>query len=432
MKLSALLFLVACGGGGDSSTPVDGSVTVDGRPIDAPAAAVTVHVLDSTTLAGRPVAFLRPDDSVIAEVLTDSTGTASAPMPDGGSVTVGGTGQLNATVYTYLGVKNGQELTIGKPAVTAPNPFAITVTIPASVEPTAQNFNFNSTCNINASNGTNSRTVDMMIRPECTTADFYVEALDSSYQLLSTTYVTGKAVSPGANVGTGTAFTPVTSTTLQISNAPTATITPALDVVVGSFYPVPVLFNSDITITNGSGMKKINRGAIPGASLETRIQVQTLGDQFWVKRTPPTTLEAFDFDTANLPEIASGSVDYSPTSATVTWQESGHAVDTTAAEISVRNGTARNYSWLIVGPHTGASMHVPHLPSSLATFNVTSSDTIASTVAIGSFPGGFERIVSHAFIEGFDFFTAAYAVDRRDAWGYVLADGDTAMFASNH
>lgn len=431
MKLSALLFLVACGGGGSNNNGTDGGVTVDSRQIDAPAAAVTVHVLDSTTLAGRPVAFLRNDDSVIAEVLTDSTGTASAPMPDGGSVTVGGTGVVNATVYTYVGVKNGQELTIGKAIAAAANPFAITVTIPASVEPTAQNFNFNSTCNINASNGTNSRTVDMMIRPDCTTADFYVEALDSSYKVLSTTYVTGKAVSAGANVNTGTVFTPVASTTLSITNAPLATITPALDVVVGSFYPVPVLFNSDITITNGNGTKKLNRGTIPGASLETRIQVQSSGDQFWVKRTAATDFEAFDFATANLPVISSG-VAYSPTARAVTWDESGHAVDTSAADITVRNGSARNYAWLIVGPHTAASLHVPHLPGSLAQYNIASSDTVFPTAVIGSFPGGFDRIVSHAFIERFDFFTAVYAGDRRDAWGYVLADGDTAMFASNN
>lgn len=388
-------------------------------------------------VVGRAVAFLRPDDAVVAEVMTDTTGTASAAMPDGGSVTVAAAGVVTttggfATVYTYLGVKNGQELTIGKPKSAAATPFKITVTVPATAEPTAQNFLFNSTCNINASNQTNSRTVDMMLTAGCTVADFYVEAKDAQFKTLSTAWRTAQPVSAGANVNAGTAFTPVTTTTLAITNAPSfSTITPALDLVVGSFYPVPSPFNSSITITNGSGSKKLTHGTIAGASLETRIGVEGVSDQFVIKRAAPSDFVAFDFATANLPTIASG-VAYSPTASAVVWQESGHSTDTAATYLHIQNGTARDFSWLVVGPHTSESLHVPHLPGSLAQFNVASGDTTFATAVIGSFPGGYERIAPHAFIEGFDFFSGASALDRRNAWSYVLADGDIAMFAANH
>lgn len=437
MKLVALVFLIpACGGG--KSGEVDGG-SVDGtHAIDAPATAVTIHVFDSghAPVVGRAVAFLKADDSVVAEVMTDSAGTASAPMPDGGSVTVAAPAVVTgsggeAVLYTYLGVKNGQELTIGELKAAATTPFTVTITVPASVEPTAQNFLFNSTCNINASNETNIRTVDMMLAAGCTSADFYVETKNAQYKTLSTTWRPAQAVSAGANVDAGTAFTPVTTSTLSITNAPQfSTITPALDLVVGSFYPVPAGFNSSITITNGSGSKALTHGSIAGASLETRIEVEDTGNQFVIKRAAPTELMGFDFAAANLPTVASG-VTYSPTASAVIWQESGHSTDTAAADLRIKNGTARDFNWLIVGPHTSESLHVPHLPSSLAQFNVAAGDAATPIAAIGSFPGGYERIAPHVFVEGFDFFDPFYAVDRRNAWGYVLADGDTALFASN-
>jgi hypothetical protein len=51
--------------------------------------------------------------------------------------------------------------------------------------------------------------------------------------------------------------------------------------------------------------------------------------------------------------------------------------------------------------------------------------------AIGSFPGGYDRIRAHAFINGLDFFTPVQGGDRRNVFGYVVADGDTAMIATN-
>ena len=80
---------------------------------------VTVRVWSSSgaPVAGRAVAFLAPDDTPIAEVMTDATVAASAPMPDGGSVTIAaastGTGGLRPKLYTYLDVKNGDVLDVG-------------------------------------------------------------------------------------------------------------------------------------------------------------------------------------------------------------------------------------------------------------------------------------------------------------------------------
>jgi hypothetical protein len=439
MKLSArlvLCLLPACGGGGGADPDAgnhlgDGALAVDARP-----AAVTIHVFDAARapVVGRAVAFLRPDDSTVLETTTDSTGTASAPMPDGGSVAIAPSavaGTVPPVGYTYLGVKNGDELTIGSPKQTS-TPFSITVSVPGTAVPTAKNYLFNSSCNINASNETNSLSTPMMLREGCTVADFYVEAKDSSFKTISTAWRPAQAVSAGATVDSGPTFTAPISSTLSVSHAPQfTTITPALDLVVGAFYPVPVGFIADLTLTNGAGTRTLTHASIPGSSLETRVAISGSGSQLLVERATAPTTVALDFTTANLPAIASG-VMYSAASSIVTWQESGHAVDTAAADLQVRSGTTRNFRWLIVGPHINASLHVPHLPTSLAAFNVAAGDTATVlAAAIGSFPGGYDRIRAHAFVNGLDFFSPFQGGDRRNVFGYVVADGDTAMIATN-
>ena len=50
--------------------------------------------------------------------------------------------------------------------------------------------------------------------------------------------------------------------------------------------------------------------------------------------------------------------------------------------------------------------------------------------AIGSFPGGNDRIRAHALIYDLDFSSPVQGGDRRSVFGYVVADGDTAMIAT--
>lgn len=436
-RLLALCVIPACGGDAatniDGGLDADGSVTVDGRP-----AAVTIHVFDAAhaPAVGRAVAFLKADDSIVAETITDSTGTATASMPDGGSVTVAASAVVSTVgqpvAYTYLGVKNGDELTIGNPTQ-ASSPFSITVRVLAGAVPTAQNYLFNSSCNINASNETNTLSTTMMLHAGCTAADFYIEAKNNAFKTISTAWRAAQPVSAGATVDSGTTFTAPTTSTFSVSNASQfAAITPALDLVVGAFYPVPVGFNSELTLSNGAGSRTLTHAVIPGSSLETRIQIDDVGAQLVVKRAAAPASVALNLSTANLPSIASGVV-YSAASSAVKWQESGQAVDTAAVDIQVKNGTARNFRWLIVGPHTGASLRVPHLPASLTAFNIAAGDVATPrSAAIGSFPGGgYDRIRAHVFVSELDLFSPFQGGDRRNGFDYVLADGDTAMIASN-
>jgi len=92
MRLVPLLVccLIACGDDGVRHTPDaaphDGP-TADTGP-DAPALPVTLTVtVDGAPQGGVKVYFLNADSSVVLNTVTDATGTASAVMAAGGSVT---------------------------------------------------------------------------------------------------------------------------------------------------------------------------------------------------------------------------------------------------------------------------------------------------------------------------------------------------------
>lgn len=405
---------------------------------------VTVRVWSSSgaPVAGRAVAFLAPDDTPIAEVMTDATGAASAPMPDGGSVTIAaastGTGGLRPKLYTYLDVKNGDVLDVGSPATTAPTTFDITVTVPAGAASTAQNFLFHSTCNLNAGNTTSSRQVTMKIRTGCTSADFYVEAQDASYRPISSLYVTGRAVSPGATIDVGSTFTPVVTSTFTVENAPSfSQITPALDLVVGDFYPVVAPFNSPITLTNGTGTKSLTHGSISGASLEKRVYIDDLRPQLYVTRNAAPDASTLDFDTADLPSLLDDGA-WDATTSTVSWLEIGAVTNVATASLRIRGGADRDFVWMVVGPSSGGTLRFPTLPASLSEFAITPADDVTvAHVGIGALPGGYDRVRPlllrvDDLSDSTAFFSPLQGSDRRNKLTYVSADGDVAMLASTN
>lgn len=436
--LVGLLTATACDGS-SADTPPD-AAPGDGSP-DGTTGRVTLHVFDPAGVpaVGRAVAFLGPDGATVAETTTDATGTAAASVPTGGSVTVAAAGVKGGfgrpRMYTYLGVANGDELTVGTPKRVASAFFEVTVSVPAGAATTAQNFNFHSSCNMNAGNTTNARSVTMKLRSDCTTADFYAEALDGSYNAISSVYAPAKAVVAGATIDVGTAFTPLASSTLTLNNVPALTeVTPALDLVVGTFYPL-LTTNFPIALTNGGGMKTIRHASIAGASLETRVHVEGIGEQLVVTRAPAPVSMTLDLATANLPELTSSGT-FAAATRTVTWTEKGSATDVATVTLRIHAGTTRDFEWLVVGPHTGASLRMPALAGALAGFALTPADEVTVLyTAIGAVPGGYDRVrplVLRGENQGStsDFFDPFYGVRRSSQLAHVTADGQTAMIAA--
>ena len=433
--------LAACGGGDDGPPNVEPDARID-EVVDAPLPArTTVHVLDGAgaPVAGRAVAFLAADDAVVAEVTTDATGAASAEMGAGGSVTVAAAAVVQAgttpLMFTYLNVRDGDDLVIGEPPRPATQTFGVTLTVPASAAPTAQGFSFNATCNVNASNSTSARSVDMNLRQGCTTTDFYVEAQDSGLRMISALWLPAQPVTAGATISMGAQFVAPVTSMLSVKNVPSGTvITPSLDLVVGDFYPVPVLFTSELALTGGAGTRLLKHATIPGASLETRVLIEGVGGRsLWVTRTAAPQNATLDFATA--PRVTVDDAAYFPGPSAVGWSQTGPATDISMARLQVVNGTARKFQWVIVGPTSG-SVRVPHLPGSLGAFNIAADDTVSVVeVAAGTFPGGYDRVRPLVFhrasaFEGLAFFSPFQGADRRNRLAHVLANGDTAMIAT--
>ncbi|MBA2545089.1 MAG: hypothetical protein H0V17_35930, partial [Deltaproteobacteria bacterium] len=133
LLLGLLLLPAACTGsigdqGGDDDLP-------------PPSTDVEIRIHDGNTpIAGVSVIFQATDESVIAEIITDATGTALAEMPEGGNLTVirsypppvaPETEQRPTEVYTYVGVEAGDRLELGHKIDAAALPQAINVQVPA-------------------------------------------------------------------------------------------------------------------------------------------------------------------------------------------------------------------------------------------------------------------------------------------------------------
>lgn len=438
--LLGLLTISACDDSNPGTLP-DGSLAGD-AVADAGTGSVTLHVWDpgGAPAVGRAVVFLGQDDAVVAEVATDATGTASASLPYGGSVTVAPASVKAAgdlpNMYTYLGVKNGDELTIGTPRRVPATSFDVTVSVPAGAAPTAQNFLFHSTCDLNAGNTTNARSVTLKLRADCTTADFYAEALDGSYRPIATVYAPGKPVAAGAAIDVGSGFTPVVTSTLTLKHVPAGTeVTPALDLVIGGFYPV-LGSHFPVTVTNGTATQTLRHASIAGASVETRVRLDRSSQQLIVTRAPAPITATIDLANADLLTVTARGT-YAAATSTVTWTEVGSPADVATATLRIRTGTVRDFEWIVVGPHAGATLHVPTLPASFAEFSLAPSDDVtAAYVAIAAVPGGYDRV--RPFVlrganlgSTSDFFDPFYGGDRLNQLGYVVADGDVAVIATS-
>jgi hypothetical protein len=120
------LFATACVGsltGGDVDPP---PVTDQPQPMPEPVTDVTVRV----GVANAKVVFLAPDDTVIADVITDFTGTATAKMPNGGTLSViRNYAEYGDHVFTYLGVEPGDNLELSLGGEAAPISVQISVNL---------------------------------------------------------------------------------------------------------------------------------------------------------------------------------------------------------------------------------------------------------------------------------------------------------------
>lgn len=175
--LAILLFGCGSGGGShpDATGHADAPGTVDAPGVDAlavdagpPDAAITapltVRVLDSfgEPLAGVQVILVEPDAVTSYDLMTDSAGTATHPMPAGSSATVVERSGVVATVATYA------RLRLGATVVAQPVRQVLIqgITFTWTVDPQMDQYQVFATCPLNGST-TSGSSLTTTTRVDC-------------------------------------------------------------------------------------------------------------------------------------------------------------------------------------------------------------------------------------------------------------------------
>ena len=149
--LGLLLVCAACGDGLPAST-------ADAGP-DDPRGLVSLAFLaaDGERLVGHRVFFQDRDSSLVLSTRTDAEGRANAFMHPGGFVSLVETRGNSSLIYTYAGVKPGDELTIDQRG-TPGNVVEIEVSIPPAAG--AITYQLYTSCTSNAACKTGFCSID--------------------------------------------------------------------------------------------------------------------------------------------------------------------------------------------------------------------------------------------------------------------------------
>ena len=400
----AALVLAACGGSSNGNVTADAAVSID-APVSSPVDAtppdamvvppVTVNVYDPSTGApssGLPVAFLNADNSVVAEVTTDTSGAAAAIMAAGGSVTVGAAqvgsdGNGNAgQVFTWLDVSPGDVLVANSPvAPTSADQFTINIT--TAVDSNANDYFVQFYCDDGEkfkidvlASGTGSGTT----KSTCTSAAIYLFAENRNGDELDFAYLNGVALSDGASIAFDT-LTPIAIDTFSVSG-----------ISSGNNVNVPVTLTDSsndldrtltrVSLSAGAGNGTFQLGSAANFDYMTAVSDSYgVGDVNAIFRSP-ATVGSFSGDMSALEKVASMQTlpSYDVQSSTFSWTEAGSvAADAASITFDVQSSdlTTRNFTWFVVGPDSSATLALPTLPTSLSSFAVLGNDTATVTSA---------------------------------------------------
>jgi len=375
------LFTSACFGTIDGG----GDPMMDDDPMmnPPPPTDVRINVHDSEgPIAGLAVVFLDANDAVAADIVTDAQGTAVAKLATG-SVTVIRPGAVqptmggNGSVYTYVGVKAGDQLDLALAPDRASNPITVNVTVPLTENQTAVQITTPCGSGIGV-----PPTVAVTLDGCGTETDFYVTELDGE----QASFLKRAQITDPIDLSTEIYRAALTST-LSVTNAPAdAAVAIEKRIETDLFRPVfstgPLAVSPDqpidVTVPDLPGTEEL---LFAGVSYQGAVQIVGSRDAY------PGGPAVVDLSAAMIiapskPMLAGD---------TLTWTEQGSgAPDTVIA--TVQSETVAHY---VAAPYAGASLKVPHLPAAHDAFNMKSGDT--PSIALAKIGGGFDGVRARVF-----------------------------------
>ncbi|HTL31781.1 MAG TPA: carboxypeptidase-like regulatory domain-containing protein [Kofleriaceae bacterium] len=351
-----------------------------------PPTEVRIAVHDpSGPVAGVAVVFMNPDDSVVADSVTDAQGVAVATMPTG-SVTViredASSTDPAGAVYTYVGVKAGDKLDLALPALTASSPMTVTVRVPEGDPDAPLPVTVRTPCG-EATGAPPEVTVTLDGRCGAMT-DFYVMEIGDEYP---SAFIKRAPIASTVDLSLEM-YRPALTTSLSVANAPIGS-TVYIEKTLETDLFRPAFSSGPQTLSPDTLSVDTIIPDLPGVEEQLIATVSYNGSMQRVGKREPYAAAPGMVDLATAMIIGPSAPAIS--NDMLTWTETGSgAPDLVAGEVKGALITHR-----VVAPYAGATLRIPHLPASHDAFNVKADDT--ASIALAKISSGYDGIRAQAF-----------------------------------
>jgi hypothetical protein len=427
--LVGALVMVGCGGGDDGNGhlpdgppgPTDAAVDA---PVDAPDQPLPPVTL-TITRNGAPVAgvhtyFLNADSSVVATLDTDASGTVTARMAAGGSVTAidpfpdVATSRVTATAVilgnndlrTFMGVKPGDHLVLTQDAPGTPIAF----TLNAKALPSANTYDVVTTCGLDSlspgQGGGGSGSPDPGGVVHLTGCHGFADILiiasefnNENNPILGAQYHADVGLTEGETVVlTDTDYPALADFTYSYMNAPANAGTISVDHTLATGRGRFARSFGGGTSPDDSGAATITfqEPTVPGTVAITDTTVRMRGQHHVIDRGAVAATYTLDMAGLLLPDLL-GQRFYNPTTGRLEWVEDtiGVKPDLTITSINVSQGE-RTWHWTVAAPYTAGQLKFPTLPTDVADWAPGPDDGVnVTTLRNAKVPGGYDAVRAH-------------------------------------
>ncbi len=361
-------------------------------------------IANNALVANADVIFQNADDSVVATLKTDATGTVHADMLAGGSVTVIMPLPLRGReqdVFTWVGVKPGDELlTADKPVPNpAPVPRVFNLPIGSGADPV---YTIRTEC---GSAGLSSASITVDLAPGCTMSNVYVTVRSATFA--GSFYVPNLTFPAGAVDLTTRLYVRAKNIPAKLTNVPAfiSSATTNGSMIEGklemdapdsasSVFPTPL---SPTTMTNVA----LPNIAVADGLYFTNLRRSSGASQLFFERAGS---DAYTLDLALTPMpwlLSAPAIDLSAKAAVWTESADGNA-DAVFMQYRVARPTpGLQFQRQVISPYSKNKVRIPQLPPPGDGFNLVASDTAtALSVQLATFTGGFDSVRAIAFSGG--------------------------------